>query len=191
MKILVEGGLAIKLRELIGDNPQLARVLLDRVQYYFREFAASSTTKSMPSWPPDWTIWWMSKRGWRRSGGAADRNFEPLAASFKRIAEHPAAGAVYRTPAGRAGLLEAGPESELYNEFLRIRDVVFTHRKSRNYQAALEAIASLRPRVDMFFDKVLVNAPDERVRQNRLLLLSSLLTEFSTIADFSEIVTTH
>jgi glycyl-tRNA synthetase beta chain len=38
---------------------------------------------------------------------------------------------------------------------------------------------------------VLVNAPEERVRQNRLLLLSSLLTEFSAIADFSEIVTTH
>jgi glycyl-tRNA synthetase beta chain len=37
----------------------------------------------------------------------------------------------------------------------------------------------------------LVNAPDETVRQNRLTLLNSLLTEFSAIADFSEIVTTH
>ena len=90
-----------------------------------------------------------------------------------------------------AGLLEAGPELDLHSEFLRTRDAVFTHRRSRNYRAALEAIASLRPKVDTFFDKVLVNAPEERVRQNRLLLLSSLLTEFSAIADFSEIVTTH
>ena len=52
------------------------------------------------------------------------------------------------------------------------------------------AIASIRPEVDLFFDKVLVNAPDERVRHNRLSLLSSLLSEFSTIADFSEIVVT-
>jgi glycyl-tRNA synthetase beta chain len=37
---------------------------------------------------------------------------------------------------------------------------------------------------------VLVNAQDERVRRNRLTLLSSLLSEFSTIADFSEIVVT-
>ena len=58
-----------------------------------------------------------------------------------------------------------------------------------NYRQALEAIASLRPAVDLFFDKVLVNAPDERVRRNRLTLLSNLLTEFSKIADFSEIVT--
>ena len=47
----------------------------------------------------------------------------------------------------------------------------------------------MRPAVDLFFDKVLVNAPDENVRRNRLTLLSRLLTEFSAIADFSEIVT--
>jgi glycyl-tRNA synthetase beta chain len=34
-----------------------------------------------------------------------------------------------------------------------------------------------------------VNAPDPAVRQNRLTLLHLLLAEFSTIADFSEIVT--
>ena len=50
-------------------------------------------------------------------------------------------------------------------------------------------IASLRPRVDLFFDKVLVNAPDPAIRRNRLALLHSLLQEFSMIADFSEIVT--
>ena len=47
----------------------------------------------------------------------------------------------------------------------------------------------LRAPVDAFFDKVLVNAPDPAVRQNRLTLLHSMLAEFSTIADFSEIVT--
>ena len=44
-------------------------------------------------------------------------------------------------------------------------------------------------RVDRFFDKVMVMVDDERVRANRLALLQSLLKEFSTIADFSEIVT--
>jgi glycyl-tRNA synthetase beta chain len=42
--------------------------------------------------------------------------------------------------------------------------------------------------VDRFFDKVLVMAKDERVRENRLTLLAQLLQEFSTVADFSEIV---
>jgi glycyl-tRNA synthetase beta chain len=41
----------------------------------------------------------------------------------------------------------------------------------------------------LFFDKILVNDPNEAVRRNRLALLHSLLIEFNTIADFSEIVT--
>jgi glycyl-tRNA synthetase beta chain len=118
-------------------------------------------------------------------------NFEPLAASFKRIANILKQAQFAGSGTVDAGLLERGPELDLYNEFLRTRDIVFIHRKSRNYKAALESIASLRSKVDTFFDKVLVNAPEDRVRLNRLLLLSSLLTEFSAIADFSEIVTTH
>ena len=60
---------------------------------------------------------------------------------------------------------------------------------SRNYEAALAEIAKLRPVVDAFFDKVMVMVDDEGLRANRLALLQSLLREFSTIADFSEIVT--
>ena len=75
-------------------------------------------------------------------------------------------------------LLEAGPERELYQEFRRIAG-----------QPIENAISRLRPKIDLFFDKVLVNAPDPAVRQNRLTLLQTLLAEFSTIADFSEIVT--
>jgi glycyl-tRNA synthetase beta chain len=43
--------------------------------------------------------------------------------------------------------------------------------------------------VDAFFDKVMVMVEDEKLRANRLALLRTLLKEFSTIADFSEIVT--
>ena len=75
-------------------------------------------------------------------------------------------------------LLEPGPEKELYEEYSRIAA-----------QPIEGVISQLRPKVDLFFDKVLVNAPDARVRQNRLTLLQTLLAEFSTIADFSEIVT--
>ncbi len=62
-------------------------------------------------------------------------------------------------------------------------------REEKNYAAALEQISQLRQPVDAFFDKVMVMVDDERVRANRLALLQNLLNEFSTIADFSEIVT--
>jgi glycyl-tRNA synthetase beta chain len=61
---------------------------------------------------------------------------------------------------------------------------------ARSSSQSLEArIASLRPKVDLFFDRVLVNAPDPAVRRNRLTLLDSILWDFSKLADFSEIVT--
>jgi glycyl-tRNA synthetase beta chain len=62
-------------------------------------------------------------------------------------------------------------------------------RQQRNFVSALTEISRLRQPVDAFFDKVMVMVDDERVRANRLALLQNLLNEFSTIADFSEIVT--
>ena len=62
-------------------------------------------------------------------------------------------------------------------------------RAEKNYVSALLEISRLRKPVDLFFDKVMVMVDDERVRANRLALLRDLLNEFSTIADFSEIVT--
>ncbi len=61
-------------------------------------------------------------------------------------------------------------------------------RAEKSYAAALEEIATLRPQVDAFFDAVMVMAPDEAVRANRLALLEKVLRDFSGIADFSEIV---
>jgi glycyl-tRNA synthetase beta chain len=62
-------------------------------------------------------------------------------------------------------------------------------RDQKNYSAALTEISRLRQPIDLFFDKVMVMVDDECVRSNRLALLRTLLQEFSTIADFSEIVT--
>ncbi len=65
---------------------------------------------------------------------------------------------------------------------------VATLRAQQSYVPALEAIASLRPQVDMFFDQVMVIASDSAVRANRLALLTKVLGDFAGIADFSEIV---
>jgi glycyl-tRNA synthetase beta chain len=62
-------------------------------------------------------------------------------------------------------------------------------RKDKKYGEALMLLSTARTAVDAFFDKVMVMVEDEKLRANRLALLRTLLTEFSTIADFSEIVT--
>jgi len=62
-------------------------------------------------------------------------------------------------------------------------------RNNKEYLEALLLLSTAREPVDAFFDKVMVMVEDEKVRANRLALLRTLLKEFSTIADFSEIVT--
>ena len=62
-------------------------------------------------------------------------------------------------------------------------------QRKKEYVTALLALAEAREPLDRFFDKVMVMVEDSGVRANRLALLAKLLQEFSTIADFSEIVT--
>jgi len=61
-------------------------------------------------------------------------------------------------------------------------------RRKADYGDALMLLATAREPVDAFFDKVMVMVEDAKLRANRLALLRTLLREFSTIADFSEIV---
>src|SRR5450631_555556 len=62
-------------------------------------------------------------------------------------------------------------------------------RKKKEYGEALTLLSTAREPVDAFFDKVMVMVEDAKLRANRVALLRTLLKEFSTIADFSEIVT--
>lgn len=54
-----------------------------------------------------------------------------------------------------------------------------------DYQTVLSRLADLRESVDSFFDNVMVNAEDEKLRQNRLALLKNLRDLFFKVADIS------
>jgi glycyl-tRNA synthetase beta chain len=83
----------------------------------------------------------------------------------------------------------AQEEKDLFTYLQLSGGNVEDYRKKKEYLPALQLLASAREPVDKFFDKVMVMVEDQRVRANRLALLRTLLKEFSTIADFSEIVT--
>jgi glycyl-tRNA synthetase beta chain len=85
---------------------------------------------------------------------------------------------------------EEAEEEKTLNAYTERTDArVEAHRSKKEYLDALLLLSTARESVDKFFDKVMVMVEDEKVRANRLALLRTLLTRFSTIADFSEIVT--
>jgi len=186
VRIVVEGKLRLPIRSLLEGDHALEEFFLDRVRYYFREirgFAYDEVNAAIASGWDDLVD--VEERLAAVRGVRATDDFEPVAALFKRI-KNILKQAAFK-PDGTAvapALLEPGPEQSLWDKYRTVRDLT-----DLSYEVKLQTIASLRPEIDLFFDKVLVNAPDPAVRHNRLTLLHTMLAEFSTIADFSEIVT--
>jgi glycyl-tRNA synthetase beta chain len=58
---------------------------------------------------------------------------------------------------------------------------------AEDFEAAMRAMAALRPHVDAFFDKVTVNVDDKALRENRLKLLNEIRAATRAVADFSKI----
>jgi glycyl-tRNA synthetase beta chain len=177
VKILVEARLPHGLKSLMVND-----FMIERIQYYFREIRGFKYDEINAVMAVGFDTLADIEDRLRKIAEVRDTpDFEPLAASFKRINNILKQANFSRRNFGLnivdVSLLEEGPEKELYR--------AFWDKPSGD----LEDIATLRPAVDRFFDKIMVNAPDDKIRANRLALLQNLLAKFSTIADFSEIVT--
>jgi glycyl-tRNA synthetase beta chain len=171
VRIIVEGR--------VTPAPHLeGEFMRDRVEYYFRDVRGFAYDEVRACMAAGWAdLLDLEARLKRVQAVRATPDFEPIAASFKRI-KNILKQAESSDSTFEAQLLEPGPELDLYNAIRSTKDQPLESR-----------IGPLRPKLDLFFDKVLVNAPDLELRRNRLALLQNLLTEFSGLADFSEIVT--
>ena len=122
--------------------------------------------------------------------GSAD--FESISGAFKRMKNILRQAAektnVIAMRVDSSGLQEES-EKELAALIPQTVASVAKLRAAHDYEGALLEIAKLRPAIDKFFDKVMVMVDDDNLRANRLALLQTVVKEFSTIADFSEIVT--
>ncbi|MFL6450634.1 MAG: glycine--tRNA ligase subunit beta [Bryobacteraceae bacterium] len=187
VKILFEARLDLELAALCEGVPGLLPFLTERIEFYLRDVRnfAYDEIKAVLA-VPFGSLADLDERTEAIHYIRPTEDFEPLAASFKRIKNILKQAEVEHAAAVRSELLAPGPEEDLSRAFEQVREQA---AQSSSYREKLAHIASLRPKVDLFFDKILVNDPDPVIRENRLALLYSLLTEFSIIADFSEIVT--
>jgi glycyl-tRNA synthetase beta chain len=117
-------------------------------------------------------------------------DFAAISVAFKRIKnilrQAEEKGFAVGSPSDVALASEA---QQLFDAAAALAPEVARLRQHRAYGEALTLIATLRPAVDAFFDKVMVLDPDPNVRGAHLGLIDGVLRGFSGIADFSEIVT--
>jgi len=176
-----------------GLDDALAGLFRERLEYYLRDVLGLEydTVNAVLAAGAD-DVMDAVERAKAVSAVRHTEDFEHIAVAFKRIKNilRQAQEKGKRiAPEFHPQDLREGAEQALAAEMKAIASKVEPWRAQANYAAALAEISTLRPPVDTFFDKVMVMVEDEQLRAARLALLDSLLKNFSTIADFSEIVT--
>jgi glycyl-tRNA synthetase beta chain len=113
-----------------------------------------------------------------------------LVAGYKRAANILAAeekkGAVVDNVID-ATLFASPEETALFEAVNQSSNLAGQAIEKEDYSGAMQALSALREPVDSFFEKVLVNDPDDKVRLNRLALLAEIRRATARVADFSKI----
>jgi glycyl-tRNA synthetase beta chain len=117
----------------------------------------------------------------------AKTDFDPLIIGFKR------ASRIVEKEQWERGIVDPSrfqdpAEGELHRRITVCRADVQRHMAEGRYDKALEALVGLKPAIDAFFTRVMVNVGDQALRGNRLSLLKDVNECFTSFADFSRIV---
>jgi glycyl-tRNA synthetase beta chain len=112
--------------------------------------------------------------------------FELISVAFKRVDN---ILKDFREAQVDVNLLSHDAEIKLFSSLENIRLRVEKGIAEKDFNTALNKLSALRPPVDAFFEHVMVMDKDEKIRFNRLSLLSEISALFHKIADFSKIVT--
>jgi glycyl-tRNA synthetase beta chain len=113
---------------------------------------------------------------------------ESLAAANKRIGNILKKADDVPIVFDRALLLEPA-ERSLGEAFNAVKPWAEQLYASGDYSAMLKSLAPLKQPVDRFFDEVMVNVDDAKLRANRLGLLAALRTTMNRVADISKLST--
>ncbi|HET8691009.1 MAG TPA: glycine--tRNA ligase subunit beta [Steroidobacteraceae bacterium] len=210
LRILIETGVALDLRELIrsalesvtadvlrlgGKAPADGLVediygyMMERLRAWYLESGRGISAEmfdavldTRPASPLDFDRRLSALAGFLRLPEAAS-----LTAANKRIANILRKAGEQPSPRVDPGLLTEATERQLAADVESLRQDVERQVTAARYDEALTRLAGLRPSVDAFFDQVLVMAEDPRVRANRLALLQALSKLFLHIANLSRL----
>ncbi len=175
----------------LGIREQVREFFRERLQFYLKDvrgFAYDVVNAVLAAGADD--VRDAIARAEALTAARGSHDFVAVSAAFKRIKN------ILKQAEEKGFALGSRKSVKLVAEAQQLADgaaklapQVAALREQRNYGEALALIATLRPTVDGFFDKVMVLDPDAAVRGAHLGLIDEVLRGFSGIADFSEVVT--
>ena len=198
LRIIVEKNLPLDLEDLVkkstalfGDKLTNQNVVADVVDFMLGRFRAwyqdegievdviQSVLARRPTRPADFDARVRAVSHFRTLDSA-----EALAAANKRVAN------ILAKVEGDIGAIDVAlcvepAEQVLAQSVLSLAKEVQPLIAQGEYTAVLDKLAGLRQPVDNFFDNVMVNAEDAKLRQNRLAILNTLQGLFLQVADIS------
>lgn len=198
LRIIVEKNLPLDLEDLVkksaalfGDKLTNQNVVADVVDFMLGRFRAwyqdegiavdviQAVLARRPNRPADFDARVRAVSHFRTLDSA-----EALAAANKRVAN------ILAKAEGDIGGIDVAlciepAEQVLAKSVLSLAKEVQPLIAQGEYTAVLDKLAGLRQPVDNFFDNVMVNAEDAKLRQNRLAILNTLQGLFLQVADIS------
>lgn len=199
VKILAESDLPLILSDVLNASPaegaveqQVSVFFRERLNFYLKDvrgFAYDVVNAVLAADSDD--VRDAIARAEALTAVRGSEDFAAISAAFKRIKNILRQAEEKKFVIGSAGGIRLAVEAQgLLDAAAFLAPKVARLRQERAYIPALVEIATLRPVVDAFFDKVMVLDPDPDIRGAHLGLIDGVLRGFSGIADFSEIVTT-
>ena len=199
VKILAESDLPLTLSDVVGaakpdsaNNDQVTAFLRERLHFYLKDvrtFPYDVVNAVLATNADD--VRDAIARAQALSAARESADFAAISAAFKRIKNILRQAEEKGFALGSPNDATLAPEAQqLAAATADLAPEVAKLRQERAYDQALTQIATVRPAVDAFFDKVMVLDPDPAIRSANLGLIDEVLRGFSGIADFSEIVTT-
>ncbi|MGP1573754.1 glycine--tRNA ligase subunit beta [Aggregatibacter segnis] len=198
LRIIVEKNLPLDLEDLVKKSAALfgnkltnQNVVADVVDFMLGRFRAwyqdegiavdviQAVLARRPTRPADFDARVRAVSHFRTLDSA-----EALAAANKRVAN------ILAKAEGDIGAIDVAlcvepAEQVLAQSVLSLAKEVQPLIAQGEYTAVLDKLAGLRQPVDNFFDNVMVNAEDAKLRQNRLAILNTLQGLFLQVADIS------
>jgi len=197
VKILAESGLPLTLGDVVdaggaegAAREQIAAFLRERLHFYLKDvrgYAYDVVSAVLAAGADD--VRDAIARAEALTAVRGSEDFAAISAAFKRIKNILRQAEEKKFALGSVKDVRLSAEAQQLNDAAAaLAPEVASLRQIRSYSEALALIATLRPAVDTFFDKVMVLDPDEKLRGAHLGVIDGVLRNFSTIADFSEIV---